>query len=424
MLADIPSVTDSAGVWEGCLDSSSLPLAAAKIGMPETGLASTLAAQGLTFGELDACIRFVAVTGGQSGVASAAFRKASEEDNDCAALVIRNTANKESTAVTPDCPESRSRSFEGSLTDIGDLNSAFMAGLPENARWEIGTLARAMIEPLLMRPQGPQLPQAVEDPAEDAGSAVGNKAGRSSEFLVRVALGSHPGTDKAYLESLEIVEQDTGRLVDGAWWLQRSDGSGVFIGTKGIFYERLFWQSPVEYKRLSRGLMQTRMTVRSRAAVANSGQSGGKPPVRTTQVRVFHGGVDMTAPRGSEVHAVADGKVLFAGRRGGFGNLVILDHGSGYCTYYAHLSKIESNVREGAASSRGEIIGLVGSTGRATGPHLHFEVRKDGKYIDPFDNSKEPEFWLLSAEDQQRLAVRLLDVPARGDSGGFVASIQ
>ena len=114
------------------------------------------------------------------------------------------------------------------------------------------------------------------------------------------------------------------------------------------------------------------------------------------------------APKGTDVHAVGDAKVSFAGRRGGFGNLIILDHGRGYQTYYAHLSKIGNGIKAGVQVARGEMIGLVGSTGHSTAPHLHFETRKDGRYLNPFDETHQLGFWLLTADEQERLAMQVL----------------
>lgn len=94
-----------------------------------------------------------------------------------------------------------------------------------------------------------------------------------------------------------------------------------------------------------------------------------------------HRGVDVAAPGGSEILAAADGIVRFRGERGGYGNTVVLDHGGGVTTLYAHASEL--TVQEGDKVRKGEIIGRVGSTGRATGDHLHFEVRKDDRPISP-----------------------------------------
>ncbi len=96
-----------------------------------------------------------------------------------------------------------------------------------------------------------------------------------------------------------------------------------------------------------------------------------------------HKGVDFAAPRGTPVRAVASGKVTFAGRQSGYGNIVCIDHPGPYDTAYAHLERIERGLGQGDLVARGQIIGYVGSTGLATGPHLHFELHKDGEYINP-----------------------------------------
>lgn len=87
----------------------------------------------------------------------------------------------------------------------------------------------------------------------------------------------------------------------------------------------------------------------------------------------FHAGLDITADVGTKVYATADGKVSFAGEKNGYGNSVDIDHGNNYTTRYAHLSKVL--VKNGQQIKRGELLGLVGSTGKSTGPHLHYEVR-------------------------------------------------
>lgn len=94
-----------------------------------------------------------------------------------------------------------------------------------------------------------------------------------------------------------------------------------------------------------------------------------------------HNGLDIAAPEGSPVRSAGDGKVVFSGERKGYGNLVIVDHGGGLLTYYGHCSK--TLVKEGETVKKDEEIAKVGHTGRATGPHLHFEVRMDGRAVNP-----------------------------------------
>ncbi len=95
----------------------------------------------------------------------------------------------------------------------------------------------------------------------------------------------------------------------------------------------------------------------------------------------MHAGVDLAGPTGSPVYATADGVVAHAGWLGGYGNLVKIEHGKALETRYGHLSKIL--VRPGTPVKRGQLIALLGSTGRSTGPHLHYEVRVDGRAVNP-----------------------------------------
>ena len=95
----------------------------------------------------------------------------------------------------------------------------------------------------------------------------------------------------------------------------------------------------------------------------------------------YHEGQDIDAAYGTPVQAAATGKVTIAGWQRGYGNVVYVDHGNGLSTRYGHLSKIE--VRVGDGLMRGQTIGLVGSTGRSTGPHLHYEVRINNQPVNP-----------------------------------------
>jgi murein DD-endopeptidase MepM/ murein hydrolase activator NlpD len=107
----------------------------------------------------------------------------------------------------------------------------------------------------------------------------------------------------------------------------------------------------------------------------------------------FHAGLDFSAPQGTPIYATADGRVTTAGNKSnGFGNHVIINHGFGYETLYGHMVRVK--VRNGQLVKRGEVIGWVGSTGKSTGPHLHYEVHKGGRNIDPiyfFYNDLTPE---------------------------------
>jgi murein DD-endopeptidase MepM/ murein hydrolase activator NlpD len=95
----------------------------------------------------------------------------------------------------------------------------------------------------------------------------------------------------------------------------------------------------------------------------------------------MHAGVDFSAPYGAPIYAVSSGRVVYAGRHGGHGNFVRIEHNGGMGTGYAHMSRIATYA--GAPVQRGQVIGYVGSTGLSTGPHLHYEVYRNGQTVNP-----------------------------------------
>ena len=127
----------------------------------------------------------------------------------------------------------------------------------------------------------------------------------------------------------------------------------------------------------------------------------------------MHSGVDIPGPVGTPVYATADGVVGRAERAGGYGNLVELEHGKGIATRYGHLSKIL--VAPGAHVHRGDLIALMGSTGRSTGSHLHYEVRIDGHAVNPAPFLTNADF-MLAAQDRAVHAIPVsTDGPAPQD---------
>ena len=111
------------------------------------------------------------------------------------------------------------------------------------------------------------------------------------------------------------------------------------------------------------------------------------------KVTKMHAGLDFTAPQGTPIYATADGRIKTSGYSdGGYGTHVVIDHGYGYETLYGHMVRIKA--RRGQAIKRGEVIGWIGSTGKSTGPHCHYEVHKNGRPVDPiyyFYNDLTPE---------------------------------
>ena len=117
----------------------------------------------------------------------------------------------------------------------------------------------------------------------------------------------------------------------------------------------------------------------------------------------MHTGIDYAAPVGTEVSATGAGRVVFAGTIRGYGLTIDIDHGGGVVTRYAHLSEIAEDVREGTRVKAGDSIGAVGATGLVSGPNLHYEVRVDGRPVDPTDRDALPEQEIASSEDLDAL---------------------
>lgn len=119
--------------------------------------------------------------------------------------------------------------------------------------------------------------------------------------------------------------------------------------------------------------------------------------------RLFHTGVDLAAPTGTPIYAAGDGVVERAGWASGYGRFVLIKHVNGYETGYGHMSRIAKVTKPGASVHAGEVIGYVGATGDATGPHLHFEIRINGNFVDPL-SVKLPRDKVLPAQDSGRFA--------------------
>ncbi|MDT8387771.1 MAG: peptidoglycan DD-metalloendopeptidase family protein [Thiogranum sp.] len=132
----------------------------------------------------------------------------------------------------------------------------------------------------------------------------------------------------------------------------------------GRSMRKTFLRTPVAFSRISSGF-----------------STGRRHPVLNT-IRA-HKGVDYAAPTGTPVKATGNGKVALRGRKGGYGNTVVIQHGSSYSTLYAHLSRFAPGLKNGSRVRQGQVVGYVGSTGLATGPHLHYEFHVNGVHRNP-----------------------------------------
>ncbi len=142
------------------------------------------------------------------------------------------------------------------------------------------------------------------------------------------------------------------------------DGRADYYDAEGRSLRKAFLKAPLSFRRISSGFSKSRLH-----------------PV--LKIRRAHNGTDYVAPKGTPVSAMANGQVLAAGHQGGYGKLVVIRHPNGYKTFYGHLSGFAKGVRKGASISQGQLIGTVGSTGLATGPHLHFEMRVNDRPVNP-----------------------------------------
>jgi murein DD-endopeptidase MepM/ murein hydrolase activator NlpD len=149
-----------------------------------------------------------------------------------------------------------------------------------------------------------------------------------------------------------------------AVYFQDHEGRGGYYTPEGKNLRKAFLRSPLEFSRITSGFTGARF----------------HPVLKEWRA---HKGVDYGAPIGTRVKAVAEGTVAFIGKQGGYGNLIVLQHQGQYSTAYGHLSAFSKNLRKGSKVSQGDIVGYVGKTGLATGPHLHYEFRVAGVQRNP-----------------------------------------
>jgi murein DD-endopeptidase MepM/ murein hydrolase activator NlpD len=142
---------------------------------------------------------------------------------------------------------------------------------------------------------------------------------------------------------------------------------------------------------------------------------------RVTRSLFMHEGVDLVAPAGTPVHAAADGVVIGAGPNGRYGNWIRIDHAGQLATVYGHLSGFAPDIAAGTTVSRGDVIGFVGSTGRSTGAHLHFELLVDGKPVNPITHP-ETRRGVLRGPDLDRLRKQVAQSLAERDRETAVAA--
>ena len=253
--------------------------------------------------------------------------------------------------------EMRSIEIEGSLFQATDA-----ADVPENIAVKVAEIFAGEVDFSRELRKGDRL-RIVYESLREQGSLDAPRAGR--------------------VLAVELINR--GRRHE-AFWYERA-GRGEYFTFDGRSLEKAFLRNPLEYSRLISGFSDQRLH-----------------PIH--QDWRAHRGVDLYAPAGTPVRAAADGVVESVGSQRGYGNLVVVRHHGPYSTLYAHLRDFAGGLRAGGTVRRGEVIGSVGATGWATGPHLHYEVKVNGEQVDPMTIAL-PEGRPLEAADRSRFLAKI-----------------
>jgi murein DD-endopeptidase MepM/ murein hydrolase activator NlpD len=252
-------------------------------------------------------------------------------------LDISRNGDEFEISTTHRTPERRIKNVSGSI-DNSLFVSAQAAGLSDSMTMELAGIFGWDIDFVLDIRKGDQFTVLYEELYLD-GEPIGNGDILAAEFI---------NQGKRYQA---VRYTDAGGKTD-------------YYSLDGKSMRKAFLRTPVEFSRISSGF-----------------SLGRKHPI-LNRIRA-HKGVDYAAATGTPIRATSDGKIIYRGKKGGYGNTIIIQHGSKYSTLYAHMSKYRSGLKTGSRVEQGQIIGYIGSSGLATGPHLHYEFRVDGVHRDP-----------------------------------------
>jgi murein DD-endopeptidase MepM/ murein hydrolase activator NlpD len=229
-------------------------------------------------------------------------------------------------------PELRQASKEAVITD-SLFGAGQRVGIPDWMTMELNTIFGGVIDFILDTREGDTFKLLYEEKYLD-GSQIGFGRILAAEFT------------------------NQGKIFTAVRYTDK-DGNSGFYSPAGQSMKKTFWLNPVDFTRVSSNFSAAR-----------------KHPILNT-IRA-HKGTDYSAPKGTPVKATADGRVTFVDRNGSYGKLVVIQHGDHYQTKYAHLNDYKKGLKAGVRIHQGDIIGYVGATGAATGPHLHYEFLVDG----------------------------------------------
>ncbi len=237
------------------------------------------------------------------------------------------------------------------------------------------------------------------------------RAGDTYRFVVEREVRPDGTMRSGHLVAAEYVNQGT--AFRAVWFDPNGDGEGTYYDEDGKSVRRAFLTKPIPLSRISSRFSNARL----------------HPVLNTVRA---HRGVDFAAPSGTEIMATGDGVVITASRQGDLGNLVEVRHPNGWVTRYGHLSRYGPGIRVGTRVRQSQIVGYVGMTGLATGPHLHYEMRqRNGTALDPLSVQLPPGDpvpaealgrWVLESRARLALLERLPGLPilrmAEGSKGG------
>ena len=202
---------------------------------------------------------------------------------------------------------------------------------------------------------------------------------------------------KALLRILAAELTNSGQTMT-AIYFEKQKGKGGYYNLEGRSLARSFLRFPLEFTSITSQFTDSRFH-----------------PVLKTNMP--HTGVDFAAARGTPVRAVGDGLITQARRNGAYGKLVEIQHDPTYTTRYAHLGRFAKGIKAGTVVKKGQVIGFVGSTGRTTGPHLHFELYQDQQYVNPLniqlpaEDTIEPALQRLFENQKETFLVELTSLP-------------
>ncbi len=178
----------------------------------------------------------------------------------------------------------------------------------------------------------------------------------SIKYTQRIRMGQYFGMPKVHGAMVEVRKKKH--------FIFENINDGQYYDDKGRSLTNYFFKIPVRNARVSSGFTYKRF----------------HPILKRYRA---HLGVDYAAPVGRPIYATSDGKIIHRGRKGGYGKTIIIRHSGGYKSLYAHMHKYKGGLRVGSRVKQGQLIGYVGSTGRSTGPHLHFGIYKNGRAVNP-----------------------------------------